>query len=485
MYVNLNRWIAGLGAVVMISHGFGQGSQEPKVFTLPFAGNLVRQADGAAVCGLGKEFHRGRREELARRLEGGIVVLRGMPEPRSSMGFHQDKNFWYLTGVESPDVAFVMDLDSGSEVLFVSKPSAFAEGWRGEIWDTDDEWVKQLTGVQDVRANDPGRGANRGLLEYVDELVAKNPERPIWTIGTSHVELSGAYDSAVPYDGRRKKDSLDGRMSREGALMQHLKERYKDQGVDVRDLTPSLWAMRLIKTEPEIDALRRASRAGALAIQEAIRSTRVGLGEWDIDALITWQQRRYGATGPAYAPIVGSGVNSLVLHYNFSSRRMRDGEVLLVDFAPEVDHFVSDVTRTWPVNGTFSEEMIPIYDAVLAAQEAAIAQVKAGARMRDVSGAATRVLRERGYQCPHGVSHSVGMAVHDPGGLGRTLKEGMVFTIEPGVYDSATGIGVRIEDVILVTKEGCEILSADCPKSRGAIEALMAEDGILDLIDKR
>jgi Xaa-Pro aminopeptidase len=164
---------------------------------------------------------------------------------------------------------------------------------------------------------------------------------------------------------------------------------------------------------------------------------------------------------------------------------MLAGEVLLVDFAPEVDHYVSDVTRTWPVGGVFTDEMIPIYDAVLAAQEAAIAQVKAGARMRDVSGAATKVLRERGYHCPHGISHSVGMAVHDPGSLGKTLKAGMVFTIEPGVYDSDTGIGVRIEDVILVTEDGCEVLSADCPKSREDIESLMAEDGILDLIDAR
>ena len=465
--------------------GPGAETQEPRVFSLPFSSNLVRQADGAATCGLGKDWHRGRREELKRRLKTGIVVLRGMPEPRASLGFHQDKNFWYLTGVESPGVAFVMDLDTGREVLFVSKPSAFAESWGGEIWDTDDEWVKELTGVQEVRANDAGRGGNRGLLELLDELLGENSERPIWTLQTSHVELSGAYDSAVPYDRAREKDSLDGRVSREAALAGHLEMRYKEQGVKVKDLTPELWDMRVIKTDRELDAMRRASRSGALAIQEAIRSTRPDLGEWDIDSLITWQQRRFGATGPAYAAIVGSGVNSLVLHYNFSSRRMRAGEVVLVDFAPEVDHYVSDVTRTWPVSGVFSDEMIPIYDAVLAAQEAAIAQVKAGARMRDVSGAATKVLRERGYQCPHGISHSVGMAVHDPGGLGKTLKAGMVFTIEPGVYDKATGIGVRIEDVILVTEDGCEILSADCPKEREAIEALMAEKGILDLIDAR
>jgi Xaa-Pro aminopeptidase len=460
-------------------------AQEARVFRLPFGENATRAADGAAVCGLGKDWHAGRRAELARRLKSGIVVLRGLPDPRASVAFRQDKNFWYLTGIESPGVALVLDLDRGEEVLFVAKPSAFKESWAGEIWDADDAWVRELTGIEDVRANDAGRGGNRDLLDCIDAMVAADPERPIWTVQTGWIALSGAYDSSVPYDQARRKDSLDGRESREEALARHLRERYADRGVEVRDLTPELWDMRVIKTPEEVEAVRRASRAAAHALREAMRSTRPGLGEWDLDALLTWQQRRAGADGPAYAPIVGSGANSLVLHYNFSSRRMRAGEVVLVDFAPEVDHFVSDVTRTWPVAGTFDERMVPIYDAVLAAQEAAIAAVRPGAAYRDIGRAATQVLRERGYSCPHGVCHSVGMAVHDPGKMGGELRPGMIFTIEPGVYDKETGIGVRIEDVVLVTEEGCEVLSADCPKSRAEIEALMAEKGILDLVDSK
>ena len=460
-------------------------AQEARVFRLPFGESVSRAADGAAVCGLGRDWHAGRRAELARRLETGIVVLRGLPDPRASVAFRQDKNFWYLTGIESPDVALLLDLDRGEEVLFVAKPSAFKESWAGEIWDADDAWVRELTGIEDVRANDAGRGGNRALLEALDAMVEAQPGRPLWTIQTGWIGLSGAYDSSVPYDAARRKDSLDGRESREDALARHLRERYAERELEVKDLTPELWDMRVIKTPEEIDAVRRASRASAVALREAMRSTRPGLGEWDLDALLTWQQRRAGADGPAYAPIVGSGANSLVLHYNFSSRRMRDGEVVLVDFAPEVDHYVSDVTRTWPVGGTFDERMVPIYDAVLAAQEAAIAAVRPGAAYRDIGRAATGVLRERGYSCPHGICHSVGMAVHDPGRMGGELRPGMIFTIEPGIYDQETGIGVRIEDVVLVTEEGHEVLSAACPKTRVEIEALIAEEGILDVVDAK
>ena len=146
-------------------------AQEARVFRLPFGESVSRAADGAAVCGLGRDWHAGRRAELARRLETGIVVLRGLPDPRASVAFRQDKNFWYLTGIESPDVALLLDLDRGEEVLFVAKPSAFKESWAGEIWDADDAWVRDLTGIEDVRANDAGRGGNRALLEALDAMV--------------------------------------------------------------------------------------------------------------------------------------------------------------------------------------------------------------------------------------------------------------------------------------------------------------------------
>lgn len=441
----------------------------------PPANNVFRAADGAPVCGLGAEFHAGRRQALREALGEGVFVLRGQPKPRENVTFRQDKNFWWLTGVESPNVAFAMDIDTGREVLFVARPSAFTEQWEGEIWDAGDEWVPEVTGIEEVREV-------RDLVEVVDEMMAEEG-RTLWTSKGSAILLSGSYDSAGPHDRKAEKDPLDGRLSREKQFAVHLGERYD---TEVEDAWPKITKIRTVKTPEEADAIRRASHSAALALKEAMRSSRPGIGEWDLDALLNWIQVRNGADGPAYSAIVGSGPNSLILHYNFSARRMRAGEVVLIDFAPEVDHYVSDVTRTFPVDGKFTEAQVEIYDAVLAAQLAGIAAVKPGAALADVEIACRDALMERGlgHLIRHGACHSVGMEVHDPGfGRRQMLEPGLVFTIEPGLYDPETNIGVRIEDVVLVTEDGCEVLSAAVPKQRDEIEAVMAEEGVLDWLD--
>ena len=434
--------------------------------------SLVRAADGAPICGLGSEFHAGRRAALRQALETGVVVMRGLPDPRSNVAFRQDKNFWWMTGVESPNVALAMDVESGREVLFVHKPSAWKERWEGEIWDSADEWIPSLTGIEEVRPVGD-------LLEVVGEMLETQDPAVIWTSLGAHVALSGSYDSAGPYDRARVKDPLDGRQSRERVLAQKLEDHF---GCEVKDCWGEITRLRVVKTAEEIAAVERASLAGALAMSEAMRSCRPGLGEWDLSALLSFIQARQGAAGPAYAAIVGSGETSLVLHYNFSARRMRDGDLVLIDFGPEVDHYVTDITRTFPVNGEFTDRQAEIYDVVLAAQAAGIAAVRTGATTADVELACRDVILEAGMQkfMAHGAVHSVGMEVHDPGPIRSPLKPGTIFTIEPGLYESSTNIGVRIEDVVVVTEDGCRVLSEAVPKSRRAIEALMAEEGLLD-----
>jgi len=159
----------------------------------------------------------------------------------------------------------------------------------------------------------------------------------------------------------------------------------------------------------------------------------------------------------------------------------------LLDYAPEFDKYVSDITRSWPVDGRWTPRMIELYDAVLAAQEAGIAAVRPGRTMRDIEAACRKVLAERGVLelLPHGTCHYVGMEVHDVGDGAKPLEPGVVFTIEPGVYEAATGIGIRIEDVVLVTADGCEVLSHAVPKDRASLTKLQAEEGILDRLPKR
>src|SRR6185503_3967638 len=213
--------------------------------------------------------------------------------------------------------------------------------------------------------------------------------------------------------------------------------------------------------------------AGALAQIEAMRSTRPGSGEWELAGLMSFVQIREGAFGSAYEAIVGSGGNACVLHYTANDRRMQKGEIVLVDYGPEVDHYTTDITRSWPTDGKFGKRATELYDAVLEAQKAGIAACKPGATIVDVDHACTEVLQKRGFFAlrAHGACHYIGLEVHDPGSARKPLVPGVCFTVEPGLYDREAGIGIRIEDVVAITPDGCEVLSALAPKERADIEA--------------
>lgn len=437
------------------------------------------QDHASATAGLGRDFHSGRRaklvEELKKLGDGGIVVLRGLPTTRDYARFHQDKTFWYLTGVESPNASLVIDLSSGASTLFLPSRNANEERWEGEIWDAQDAWVKDVTGIDDVRPS----------KELVPLLTARAADAKVaWISLAPWVGLSGCFDRAAPFDGRQAKDVLDGRASRETALQDSLRERF---GYEVKDCSGVLAEMRRVKTTEELAALRRAADAGAHSMKEAIRSTRAGLVERDLEALMTFVFRRNGAEGPAYHGIVGCGPNALTLHYSAVTRDLRDGEMLLLDYAPEFDHYVSDITRSWPVSGEWNARMIEIYDAVLEAQLAGIAAVQPGKKIEDIEAACSRALAKHGLRklMPHGACHYVGMEVHDVGSYSKPLEPGVVFTIEPGVYDAQSGIGVRIEDVVVVTATGCEVITSGVPKDRASLSALVAEAGLYDVYDPK
>ena len=438
------------------------------------ASSIVRadETDRSRKCGLGAAFHAGRRAALLSKIESGIVLVRGLPAPREYRPFSQDKTFWYLTGVESPNAALVMDAKSKKEILFLPKADKRDEMWNGERWDTGDPWVKDLSGFQDIRPIGD-------LLAVLKEMTAS--EKKVWISMEPYVAMSACADQASFYEQSVEKDPLDGRTSRESALKAALK---KELGVDAQDLGSTLNEMRRVKTAEEIVALRNASRAGAAAMAEAMRSTRPGLGEWDLESVMTFVHRLEGAAGPAYEPIVGSGRNSLSLHYASNSRTMQAGDVILIDYAPEYDHYTSDITRSWPVDGKFSGRIAEIYDVVLEAQAAGIAAVKPGANLGTMEEACRKVLKAHDMNklMPHGAGHYVGMEVHDVGGFMKPFEPGVVITVEPGVYEESTGIGVRIEDVVLVTADGCEVLSSGVPKDRKSIEALIEAPGILDTL---
>jgi Xaa-Pro aminopeptidase len=186
-----------------------------------------------------------------------------------------------------------------------------------------------------------------------------------------------------------------------------------------------------------------------------------------------------GAGADAYGAIVGSGPNGCVLHYMANTRQARDGELVVMDYAPSVHGYCSDVTRTFPVNGKFTDEQRKLVQDVYDVQQALIAEVRPGTTLSHLSGLCSKLLRGKGYRVDHGPCHHVGLAVHDVGG--DVLEPGMVFTVEPGAYLRDAGMGCRIEDVVLVTESGCVNLSAHVPATPDAIEKLMREPGVQQL----
>jgi Xaa-Pro aminopeptidase len=322
---------------------------------------------------------------------------------------------------------------------------------------------------------------NDTLVKALTAAIAK--DKRVWISMHPTVDISGAIDRAQPFDRAQAKDPLDGRTSREKAL----KEQLEKLGAEPKDMANELAELRRVKQPEEVDALRRSCRAGAIAMMEAIRSTRAGIYEGDLGALMGFVQQREGADGPAYQPITGSGPNSCVLHYSGQHRKLGAGEMMLIDFGPELDHYVTDITRSWPVDGKFTPRQLEMYEAVRASQEAGIAVIKPGATLRDVEKACADVLAERGFRSltRHGVSHFVGLEVHDVGDLGKPLVPGVTFVVEPGLYDEEAGIGIRIEDVVVVTETGCEVLTRECPREPAEVEKLIAETGVLESMAAR
>jgi Xaa-Pro aminopeptidase len=268
--------------------------------------------------------------------------------------------------------------------------------------------------------------------------------------------------------------------------------------------------MRLIKDAHEIDLMRRAAKIAGAAHRRAMRFAAPGKFEYEVEAEFLHEFRRQGSQYPAYPAIVAGGANACVLHYVGNDQPLRDGELLLIDAGCELDGYASDITRTFPVNGKFTGPQADVYDLVLDAQAAAIAAIKPGATFLAPHDAAVRVLAQgmldlrllegsvdgviesgsykRFYM--HRTGHWLGLDVHDAGPYRsgeewRALTPGMALTVEPGCYirpaddvpEAFWNIGVRIEDDALVTADGCEILTADTPKTIAEIEALMQEGG--------
>jgi Xaa-Pro aminopeptidase len=415
---------------------------------IPQLPGMGRAVDTAVVAA--------RRRALLRRIGRGTVLIPAgherdlEQEVIQDNDFRQDNTFFYLTQLETQDAWLLMTArgpDSLETVLFLPARTPGRERWTG-LRLGPDTTAARLSGIPTVLP--------------IDSLESRLARARFGAARTIYVPLSSA-----TRDERRIADLV-----------------FSQQHADVRNVLPIVDSMRAVKDADEIARLRRAvdiSVAGHIA---AMRAARPGMYEYELEAVLEDGFRRNGADRVGYPSIVGSGPNATTLHYDVNRRRTENGDLVVIDAAAEWGQYTADVTRTFPVNGKFTPRQKAIYNLVLGAQQAAFDSVRPGMTMRQLDGIARRYMREHsGTLCGektcddaeyfnHGLGHPIGMDVHDVG-FTRPFEPGTVITIEPGIYLPAEGLGVRIEDDVLVTATGGEWLSAGAPRTTDAIERLM------------
>jgi Xaa-Pro aminopeptidase len=394
--------------------------------------------------------------------------------------FRQDSDFYYLTGFKEPDaVAVVAPGREARFTLFVRPRDKEKETWTG-----------RRAGVEGARE---AFGADEAFP--IEELQEKLAEL-----------LDGARN--LYYRLGNGNPELDQTVIRQIARMRGLGWRKVRPPQIITDPGTLLHEMRLIKTEAEIALMQRAADIASDAHREAMRAARAGVKEYEIEALIEYIFRKNGAAAPAYNSIVGSGANATILHYVNNDAELKDGDLLLIDAGAEYECFASDITRTFPVSGRFTGAQRDIYQLVLDCQERCIEMIAPGVTLDEMhrrsveiltegmvrlgllKGEVSKLIEEEQYKkfYMHRLGHYLGMDVHDVGvyhsdGEPRPVEAGMVMTVEPGLYisvdaedipDEYRGIGVRIEDDVLVTLQGYRTLTDKAPKQVEEIEALMA-----------
>jgi len=421
-----------------------------------------------------------RRRKLAAAIGDGVAVIPTAPERVRNRDSHYpyrfDSHFYYLTGFGEPEAVLV--LVGNKSILFCREKNPERETWDGFRYGPDG--ARERFGFDEAHP-----------IANLDQEMARLLEnRPA---------LHYPMGADAQWDARAIR------------WLNAVRERVR-AGIAaperVQDVRALIDDMRLVKDPHELAIMRRAARIAAQAHRRAMQRARPGRTEYEVEAELLYEFRRNGAQFPAYSPIVAGGANACVLHYVANDAPLRDGDLLLIDAGCELDGYASDITRTFPVNGRFSAGQREVYEIVLASQRAAMDKVRPGCGWNEphdaavkvlaqglidlelIPGALDEVLEKETYKrfYMHRTGHWLGLDVHDAGeykrqGDWRALTPGMTLTVEPGLYlraeddipERLRNIGIRIEDDVLVTDAGCEVITAEAPKAIADIEALMRD----------
>jgi Xaa-Pro aminopeptidase len=445
---------------------------------------------------LPKEEFAARRAKVFQKIGDAVVVMQGATETSAYEKFRQSNQFYYLTGVTTPRAILLMDGRAKRTTLYLNPRDERMERSEGPVL-VPGPAAEQLAGIEHVLARGEFDKAASGLAG-----------RTVYTTVRGETRLMGTPDRASAHARAREADPWDQQPSREAWFRTKLTARAP--GVKFENLDDILDELRMIKSPREIALLRESSRIAGLAMMEAMRSAEPGMYEYEIEAIGDYIFKKHNALGPAYYGLVASGTNSAWPHYHAAQARLKGGELVLFDYAPDYQYYTSDVTRMLPASGKFSADQRERYGIYLKLYQALMTSIRPGLAsdiLKDAVGKMDGVMASyrfsssknrdaaarfvEGYRArltsPRAgltLGHMVGMEVHDVTKNFTAYQPGMVFTIEPALTIPEDRVYVRLEDMILITPAGYENMSDMAPVEIDAIEKLMAEPGIAQMMRK-
>ncbi|HEX6036275.1 MAG TPA: Xaa-Pro aminopeptidase [Anaerolineales bacterium] len=410
-----------------------------------------------------RKFYSENRRTVAAHIAGNEAMLffSGEPVRKSAdenFPFFTNRNFLYLTGIKQEQSVLLLlkKDDLLSECLFVTKPDFEREIWTGRR--LTDEEINKISGVEGVEDIN-------NLSRILDELLSSRPVMTLWL----------CFDALT----------LEGSFDLERDFAKHIQNRHPQ--IVIKNSYPLLAKMRKIKTPEEMNAIRRAMQITEAGIRRLMRVAKPGMREYELEAEFNSELARHGQRRTAFPSIIAGGERIFYLHYTNPVSLLADGELVLSDVGAAYEEYCTDISRVFPANGHFNERQAQIYRIAYAANRAVMAQVRPGVffpqlnhTCREVSFDGLKSLgllddfADIGGYVWHAAIHHVGLDTHDVGGYNEPAAENMVFTVDAGIYVREWGIGLRIEDNVLVTADGCENLSAAIPATMEEIESLMA-----------
>jgi Xaa-Pro aminopeptidase len=431
-----------------------------------------------------------RRARVMEKIGDGVAVLQGTTERPGEQPLRQNNQFFYLTGVIEPRAIALIDGKTKRTTIFLAAGGERRERMFGSSL-FPGEPAARLLGVDAVLAREEFAKMIEGLAR--DGRIIYTPFRPE-TLGNA------SSSDTVGLAKATREDPWDGRPSREEIFLQKLKALAPQ--VQTKDLDPILDALRAFKSPREIAIIREATRITGIGILEAMRDARPGMYEYELQADAEFIFKKYGSQGAAYFALIATGQNTLYSHYHKNTAKLQDGDMVQFDYAPDYKYYVSDVTRVFPANGKFTPWQREYYTIYLRLYQALMTSIKVHTAPRDIikdavvkmdkimagyqftdpkiKEAATRFVERYRASKANSLGHTVGLEVHDVRLPTETLEPGQLFTIEPAMTIPDLHLGIRLEDVILITETGYENLSAFVPVEIEEIEKLMAEPGMSD-----